>query len=220
MKLSEYTLTVLKNYASINSGIVLEKGNVIRTIHPDKAIFVEAEIEETIPVESGIYDLNQFLGCVTTMNKPDLVFKDNCIIMSDDSFILEYRTCSTSLILRPGSKSINLTDPDARFNLTSSTLTKILRLASMNHLPNLSVMSRSGELFLHVHDKANDSANVVKTKIDDKHDGDDFTCIFKTEYLYSKIIPDDYFVELKFNAFAKLTSKTNKIVYFIALDTE
>ena len=218
MKFSDYTLTVLKNFASINSGIVLEKGNVIRTMHPDKAILVEAEIEETIPVESGIYDLNQFLGCVTTMNKPDLTFKDNSIVMSDDSFSLDYRTCSTSLILRPGSKSITLTDPDAKFNLTSSTLTKILRLASMNNLPNLSLMSKSGELYLQVHDKANDSATVVKTKLVDVHQGDDFTATFKTEYLHSKVIPDDYFVEVKFDAFAKLTSKSNKLVYFIALD--
>ena len=38
MKLNENTLTVLKNFASINSGLVIRKGKVQRTISPDETV--------------------------------------------------------------------------------------------------------------------------------------------------------------------------------------
>ena len=67
MKLNENTLSVLKNFSSINSGLVLQRGNVQKTISPEKSILVEAELEDVIPEQFGIYDLNQFLGNVTTL---------------------------------------------------------------------------------------------------------------------------------------------------------
>ena len=74
MKLSENALNVLKNFASINSGVVLNKGNVLRTISPEKSILVEATVEDDLPVPFVIYDLNQFLGNVTTLKNPELTF--------------------------------------------------------------------------------------------------------------------------------------------------
>ena len=70
MKLSENTLTVLKNFAAINSGVVLNPGKKQKTISPEKSILVEATIEDDIPSEFGIYDLNQFLGIFTFLKNP------------------------------------------------------------------------------------------------------------------------------------------------------
>ena len=60
MKLSDKTLTILKNFAGINNSILVKEGTNLRTISVAKNIHAEATIEEDFPREFGIYDLNQF----------------------------------------------------------------------------------------------------------------------------------------------------------------
>ena len=49
MKLSDKTLTILKNIAGINNSILVKKGNALRTISVAKNILAEARIEENFP---------------------------------------------------------------------------------------------------------------------------------------------------------------------------
>ena len=84
MKLSENTLTVLKNFASINSGVVLNPGKTQKTISPEKSILVEATLEDDIPAEFGIYDLNQFLGIFTFLKNPEITFGNDQVVLSDE----------------------------------------------------------------------------------------------------------------------------------------
>jgi hypothetical protein len=67
MKFSENTLTVLKNFSNINSGVVLNAGKVQKTMSSERSILLEATLEDDIPQQFGIYDLNQFLGNITTL---------------------------------------------------------------------------------------------------------------------------------------------------------
>ena len=47
MKLSDSTLTVLKNFAGINNSILVKQGSKLRTISVAKNILAEADISET-----------------------------------------------------------------------------------------------------------------------------------------------------------------------------
>ena len=82
VKLSDYTLTVLKNFSTINSGLVLQPGTKQRTMSPEKTILVEVDLEDSFSHRFGIYDLVQFLGNVTTLNNPDLEFSDKFATIS------------------------------------------------------------------------------------------------------------------------------------------
>ena len=62
MKLSDSTLTILKNFAGINNSILVKEGKRLRTISVAKNILAEAEIKENFPKDFAIYDLNQFLN--------------------------------------------------------------------------------------------------------------------------------------------------------------
>lgn len=217
MKLSENTLSVLKNFSSINSGIVLQKGNLQKTISPEKSILVEAEIEDALPEQFGIYDLNQFLGNVSTLNNPDLTFSENSVLMNDGEITFNYYSCSINLIVSPPDKELKLKQVDVSFNLTNANLTKLLRLAAMNNLTHLSVVGKNGEIRLQTHEKANDTSNYASFKLND-YTGDDFTASFKVENI--KLIPGDYDVEIQLGAFAKFVSKSGKIKYFIALESK
>ena len=60
MKLSNETLTVLKNFAGINQSILVRKGNKLRTMSVMKTVLAEATVNEEFEKEFAIYDLNQF----------------------------------------------------------------------------------------------------------------------------------------------------------------
>lgn len=219
MKLSEDTLTVLKNFAAINNGIVLEKGKTQKTINPEKSILVEAKLEDEIPSKLGIYDLNQFLGILSTLNSPNISFTDKNVILTDESdgTTFEYGACSTELIVSPPERGLTLKDPEVTFDLSNGIFAKHVRLATLSNLPNLSIIGKSNKLHLQTHEKSNDSSNRSKIAIGE-YKGKDFIATFKTENL--KMMPDDYKVEIKNGAFAKFTSKTKKLTYFIALETK
>ena len=217
MKLTEQTLNILKNFSTINDGFVFRKGTVQRTMSSNKAIMVEAVIEEDFPLEFGIYDLSQFLGNVTTLNDPELTFSNESVIIDDGDMILNYYKCSSNLIISPPDKTLLLKKIDVTFDLSADTLKKLLRLAMMNNLPNVTVQGKNGELRLKTHEKKSDTSNFAYTKIAN-HTGDDFSISFKTDNL--KLIPDDYSVEIMIDGFAKLTNKTGNIKCFVAVEAK
>lgn len=218
MKLSDNALSVLKNFASINSGVVLKAGKTQKTISPEKSILVEATLEDDIPNEFGIYDLNQFLSVITSLKNPELTFsKDSVVLKDDDNFAVTYRGCSSNLIITPPEKELVLKDITTKFSLANATSQKLIKVASMINLPNLSVIGKGGELLLKIHEKANDTSNDGVQKIGE-YAGKDFSATFKTENL--KLLPDDYNVEVQAGAFAKFTNQNNNLTYFIALETK
>lgn len=221
MKLSENTLSVLKNFSAINSGLVLQQGKTQKTISPEKSILVEVEIEDDIPNQFGIYDLNQFLGNVTTLGNPNLTFEEKSVLMNDGEITLSYYSCSTNLIVSPPDKELKLKQVDVSFRLTNAILSKLLKLASMNSLTHLSVVGKNGEIRLQTHEKANDTSNHASFKLND-YAGADFAASFKVENI--KLIPGDYDVEIQLGAFAKFIATggifKDKIKYFIALETK
>jgi hypothetical protein len=219
MKLSQYTLEVMKSFANINPGIVLQPGTKQRTMSPEKSVLVEVDLEDSFSHKFGIYDLVQFLGNITTLNNPDLEFNDKYVMMKDDIFQMYYLSCSPEIIISPPDKNLTMDNPDVSFVLTNAVLSKSLRLASMNALPNLSIIGKNGELNLQIHDKANDTSNYLDSKISE-YSGTDFTATFKIDNFLRKLMPDDYDVDIKHGMFSRLKSKTKNVTYFIALETK
>jgi hypothetical protein len=217
MKLSENTLSVLKNFASINSGVLLNTGKVQKTISPEKSILVEANLEDDIPNQFGIYDLNQFLGNVTTLRNPELTFTKDSVKIDDGELAFNYHACSGNLIITPPDKELILKTVDVKFSLPNVTLQKLLKVATMNSLPNLSVLGKNGELHLKIHERSNDTSNSGTIKIGE-YAGQDFTASFKTDNL--KLLPDDYNVELQKGTFAKFENTAGNLKYWIALETK
>ena len=58
MKLSNETLTVLKNFASINQGIQFKQGKKIKTMSSGKSVLAEANLKDEFPQDFCVYDLN------------------------------------------------------------------------------------------------------------------------------------------------------------------
>lgn len=216
MKLSENTLTVLKNFSNINEGLLLRKGTLQRTMAPDKSVLVEVELEETMPNDFGIYDLPLFLGNVTTLNDPELTFNDDAVIINDGSIKLTYRKSAPSMITSPPDKKLELKEINAQFNLSNAGLQKLLKIAHMNNHGILSVVGKEGKINLHTSD-GTDTSSLAEMYLAD-FTGEDFEIKFKTQHL--NMIPGDYTVKVMFGTFATFESADGKLKYFVALLTK
>ena len=85
MELSENTLEVLKNYSSINQNVMIKQGNTIRTITEARNVLSTAVVDVEFPKDFGIYDLNEFIGALSLVDKPTLTFADEYVTISDST---------------------------------------------------------------------------------------------------------------------------------------
>ena len=84
MNLSNETVSVLKNFATINQNLVIKTGSSISTMSAMKNIVASAEVKEDFPTEFAIYDLNEFLASLSLFEKPSLDFKNDFVVITED----------------------------------------------------------------------------------------------------------------------------------------
>ena len=101
MKISNQTLQVLKNYASINPNLLVQAGNVLTTISVNKNIFATAQVEESFPTSFAIYDLQQFLGIISIFDDPEFVFNESSVVIKSGNKSIEYMYAAPELIISP-----------------------------------------------------------------------------------------------------------------------
>ena len=65
MKIADDTINILKNFSSINEGIMIRKGKVLETISKEKNILARAEVADEFSEDLGLYDINSFLGTIS-----------------------------------------------------------------------------------------------------------------------------------------------------------
>jgi hypothetical protein len=215
MKLSENTLSVLKNFSTINSGIVVKPGKVLRTISSNKAILAEANVEETFPNEFGIYDLNKLLS-VVDKNSPEVEFEKEFLSFKSVGKIRIRYTPST-LILTPPNKNINLQNYEVEFNLSSEILNWIFSMASVLKCPNIVLKSdgNGGDINVWAMDVKGEIVDDATVKVDGTSDVA-FQAAFKIDNL--KILPGSYKVELSSAGVGKFFNASKNLTYWIAIE--
>ena len=85
MKISTKTLDVLKNFSEINQSKLIKKGKKLKTVSTLKNILAHADVEENFPQDFAIYQLNEFIGVLSTMGNPDLTFHDKYVMLSQEN---------------------------------------------------------------------------------------------------------------------------------------
>ena len=214
MKLSTNTIQVLKNFASINQNLVIKEGNEIKTMSAMKNIVAKATVEETFTKQVAIYDLNEFLGCLSLFKNPILTFNDTSVVITEENDgngdSLEYMYSDPSVVTTP-SKDITMPSEEVKFTLSDATLSKLSKSAGMIGAPDLLLQNNK----LTVRDKKNDSGNCYSTNVDAQGDGT-YKFYFKTENL--KLIPGSYDVTVSSKNISHF--KNGKTQYWIALEPE
>ena len=217
MKLSDSTVNLLKNFSNINQSILFKQGKSLRTISVMKNILAEATIDEDLPKDFGIYDLNQFLNGLSLYQNPDLDFlNDGYVVIKEGKSRSKYFFADPSVIVSPPEKSITLPSVDVEFTLKSAQLDRLLKAASVYHLTDLSVIGADGEIKLMVHDRRNDTSNDFSIVVGETQKN--FSLHFKVENI--KIVPGTYDVSISKKLLSKFKSSEYDLTYYIALEPD
>lgn len=219
MKLSNETLTVLKNFASINQGIQFKPGNVLSTMSGGKSVLAQASVKDSFPEEFCIYDLNQFL-LIHNLNKDaELVFEGANIVFKSNSgrYDGHYRKTAKEMITLAPEKALVLPTQDCSFTMTSEDYDYIMGAAKALSSPHIGIVSDGETIKLIAFDAKDDSAHTQSAMVGTGN-GKTYSVVFKTENI--KMIPGTYEVVVSFKGFAEFKNTKEDIQYWVAFEAK
>lgn len=219
MKLSNETLSVLKNFGAINQGIFFRKGKTLKTVSSHKNILAQVDINEDIPADFGVYDLNNFLS-VVSLHKDDPSFdfdeKHVVIVGNKGRSKIKYRFCEPTMIVVPPEKEISMPNPEISFSLTAEDFDWILRAASVLSSPHIAIESDGTKVSVITLDLQNDSAHTDSLEIGNG-DGNKYRMVFKTENI-SKVLPGSYDVSISSKGVSHFKNKNIPLQYWVTTE--
>jgi hypothetical protein len=214
MRLSKETYNILKNFAAINSNILIQPGNLLKTVSAGKNIYVEAKVTEDFDVDVPIWDLNKFLGIVSMFNNPDLEFHDTHVVITNGRSSVTYYYSEPSLLTVP-TREIKMPATVTRFDLEEKDLNEILKASSVLQVSDLRMVGADGKFIISVDDSGQSTSNSFEIVIDENYTGKDFEGTINVSEM--KFIPGSYSVELTDTIISKFTHKSLDLSYYIAI---
>jgi hypothetical protein len=217
MKLSNETLSVLKNFAGINSGIEFKKGNKLTTISSGKTVLAKATLKDEFPQDFCVYDLNQFLNVHSLNKDTEVDFDESNIIFKSGRSKAKYRKTAREMIVTAPDKALSLPSVDITFTLTEEDFGSILKSANILQSPNIAVESTGDKICLTAFNAKDDSAHTNSIEVADGNDNK-FKMVFLTENL--KMISGSYDVEISSKGLASFKNKNVDIQYWVATESK
>jgi hypothetical protein len=182
-----------------------------------KNILAEATIEEELPKDFGIYDLNQFLNGLNLHHNAELDFtNDAYVIIKEGKSRSKYFFADPNVIVTPPDKTIALPSEDVCFVLDTKELDKLLKAAAVYQLPDLSAIGEAGVVKLVVRDKKNNTSNDFSIVVGETDKV--FTFNFKVENI--KIIPGSYEVVISSKLLSRFKNTGFDVKYYIAMEPD
>lgn len=216
MELSKETLVLIKNFASINGSLMLKQGNRLSTISEGKNVMAEASISESLPIDFGIYDLNEFLGVVSLFSTTELDFKDKYVTVSDGSASKIKYFAAGEGIVKSAPNTIKFPNPEVEFELTAAQIGMIQKTSSTLKAPDVSISGDGKDLMAIVADKKNDTSNAYTVTLG-KTDLS-FKANLKVENL--KMLPGDYTVAISSKKISRFKNKVGDLTYYVAVESD
>jgi len=217
MELSEKTLTVLRNYATINPNVVINEGDEIKTISEAKNVLSSAKLDVQFPKTFGIYDLSEFLSVLSLVNSPRLTFEDNYVLVGDSSGRTRIKYFYSDIdILTVPSKDIVMPECEVSFSFDKETLSRVKRAASVLGHNEMSLTVVDNVLVLSVIDQNDKTSNVFSIDVDGTYNDPNFSFVFNISNL--KMVEDDYRVDISSKLISHFVNDESGIQYWVALE--
>lgn len=204
MKISNETLQLLKNFASINTNILFRQGSAVSTISNAKNIFAKATIKEVIPNEFAVYDLNSLLAMLTLMENQEVEFSDKSLVVTSDKGKFEYFYSNPEIVTGAPTNEIEHVGI-YKFKLMAEDIQMVMKAAAITGAPTVSITNKNQNVVLSVGDRKNDTASNFKKNLGTAFDN--FDVFVAVENL--KVIPDAYEVTV-----AKTPNGKAKFLHF------
>ena len=214
MQVSENTLTVLKNFSTINPSLLFPQGNQLATLSPKKNIMAKAVIDETIPSKFAIYDLNQFLGVVSLFKQPEFDIRDqHVVIKNGNGHSSNYFFADESMIDTPPSKEFDI-DPVVDVEIKDEEMKSVIQAARVMALPHVTIESSGKNILFKACNIQDAGSNTYELAVGETDKS--FRFVFSVENL--RFIPGKYTLHISKEGVAHFTS--GKVEYFVATEHE
>ena len=218
MKISNDTLVLLKNFASINTNMVFKPGTSISTISNAKNIFAKTTIKEEIPNQFAVYDLNSLLAMLTLIDDQEVSFEEKNLVISSTNGIFKYFYSNPEVVTAAPDNEIEHNDI-YQFKLTGEDVQMLMKAAAITSAPTISVICKNQNVELVVSDRKNESSNNFKKSLGTSFE--EFDVFIAVENL--KVIPDAYTVSVAKTQngkakFLHFKHESNDLQYWIAAE--
>jgi hypothetical protein len=214
MKLSKETVALIKNFAGINSNLLIKSGAKVATISAQKNVMADTTVAESFPVDFGIYDLNEFLGAMSVFEDPDLEFTEKFVTIKQNGRAIKYFGAAPDVLVAP-TKSITFPDAEINFELTAEQLDMVRRAAGVLRSDDLSIIGDGSIITAVVGDKKNATGNSFSEQVGTTDKS--FKVNLKVENL--KMLPGNYSVSISSKKISRFKSAGN-LVYYVAVEAD
>ena len=217
MKLSNKTIEIIKNFSTINQGILFKTGKVLKTVSPQKNVLALANIEDEITNEFAIYDLNHFLSVVASSDTSEFEFDEDHVIVTamQGRSEINFRFSTANMIVTPPEKDIQFPEPEIKINLAKGDLEWIFRTASILATPHIGIFSDGTNIFVSTYDATGAKSHSSKLKLGQSTD-DIYNIHFKIESL--KLIPGNYEINISSKGVSHWKNKDVDVQYWITTE--
>jgi hypothetical protein len=216
MYLSSETVQILKNLSTINQSILIKPGKQLNSMSVMKNILVKADIPEEFERTVAIYDLNQFLNCLSLIPGAEIKLHPTSIVITDGTTSIDYRYSDPSVIVGPPDKELVLPSEDVCVVLTEDQIESVKKAAAVLQIPDVSLIGDGTNVYLTVRDKKNSGSNTYKVEVGETEDV--FCFNMKVENL--KLISGDYDVIISAKNLAYFANHSRPVSYFVAMEPD
>jgi len=218
MILSNETLLILRNFATINPGLEFKCGNKISTMSVGKSVLAQAILKDEFPLEFCVYDLNQFLSVHSLFKEVvNLSFDPSHVTFKGDRSKITFRTAEKRTIVTPPEKEIKLDVIDCSFKMTAQVYDELMKTAKVLSSPNVGIVSDGDIIELVAFDARNDGKHSNSILVGEGN-GKVYSIVFSTENL--KMIQGEYEVQITFRGLAHFVNTKDSIQYWVAFDAK
>lgn len=213
MQLSQSTIATLKNFATINTTIVIDPGKTISTMTVDKTIIAVAELDDEFEQQFAVYDLPRFISILSIFQNPTIVFGNNKQAkIKEGNRIVNYTFAEPSILTKAPKGLKELTEI-ASFELTSETLSALQKAVAVMGLDRVRIKGDGEKLYVGGLDSQSATSDTYSVEVGETNQ--EFDAYIKVEYL--KVIPGAYNVSVS-NRMVKLTALERTLNYWIAVE--
>lgn len=220
MRISENTIKLLTNFSKINQNLMLNEGNLLKTVNVEKTVIAIAHIEDSFDESYGIYDLSEFLNTIGMFAEPELEFSGDLLVISDASdknMQTKYYAANPEVLTKvPDMKEIP--SSGETFTLSAKNFKRLERGGNTLKLNALFFEAKDGVLTASVQDKDGKNKNLVSVLLTDKYAGDDFRVHISLHKM--TILDGDYECSIHGNRILVMKSLERDLTYVIAIDVE
>lgn len=218
MKFTKATIEILKNFATINTSIMLQPGQFVMTKSINGVAYAEANIPDTIDTPLGIYDLPSFLSILMQFGEDSEVTTDpqtQKIVISNKRAKVMCTDADASTIVSP-KKRLQMPVADVIFELAEKDLNDITKISRTVGADMVAITTRDGRLFADAF-SSEDQSKQTRYSLDiGEYDGQ-HKFSFVLNLANFKMLPGSYKVMISSKGAAKFESDTAS--YVIVLET-